>query len=351
MASSGAQVVNNDIQNGSVLLLDHDFIQSSTNHATVEWSCINKSLRSLTSKCLTYHNDQWFTFRVQQTGIYYLNIASQVCRDAKGIQAIVLEGYPCEGKPYRIMQCIAQIRDQDVFIALDSLQPGKDYFVNIDGFLGDFCSFKIQLSTEAKGFTLNNQHLDTLRLASTLDGKIVTLQWTADIALQEALEGFEIYRKEERLHKSVLIATVPIALNSIGTYTTEYSLQDTLKSSGRYVYEVAGVFSRSKIKQTLDRQQVEYRPSIAIDPFIYASLDYKSGTKIQLLLVDEMRDIILKQTSFVFDSKRDAVQKVYIGNYLDQGISSFLVVSTNLKTFEKRVVRFALSEQGKIERK
>jgi len=64
-----------------------------------------------------------------------------------------------------------------------------------------------------------------------------------------------------------------------------------------------------------------------------------------------MRDIILKQTSFVFDSKRDAVQKVYIGNYLDLGISSFLVVSTNLKTFEKRVIRFALSEQGKIQRK
>jgi hypothetical protein len=111
---------------------------------------------------------------------------------------------------------------------------------------------------------------------------------------------------------------------------------------------VVGVSSENKTKQVLDRQFIEYRPSSGINPFIDVALVYKSGTKVQLLLIDEIQDVILKQTSFVYEAKRDANQKINVGEYLDRGITEFLVVSTNLKTFEKRVYKFMLSADGKM---
>ncbi len=343
-----AQVANNDIQHGSVLTLNNDYIESSTSHATVEWNCINKSLRAATHKCLIYHNDQWFTFRVTKSGKYYLNIASQKCRDEKGIQAIIVAGNPCQTKNYTIQHCIAQIRGEDAFITLDSIQADEDYFVNIDGFLGDFCNFKIQLSTEPQGFPHHYQNLDTLGLSANVMGKTVHLQWTTSEALQQTLREFEIYRSQQSIRKSTLVGRIQIALNTIGTYTTSYSTTDTLATRGRYTYEVVGVSSENKTKQVLDRQFIEYRPSSGINPFIDVALVYKSGTKVQLLLIDEIQDVILKQTSFVYEAKRDANQKINVGEYLDRGITKFLVVSTNLKTFEKRVYKFMLSADSRM---
>jgi hypothetical protein len=105
-----AQVTNNNIQNGSQLVLDAAYTPSSTDHATVEWDCINRSLKAITHKCLIYHNDQWFTFNATQSGKYYLNIALKRCRDSKGIQAIVLQGNPCITKQYEILKYIKNRR-------------------------------------------------------------------------------------------------------------------------------------------------------------------------------------------------------------------------------------------------
>jgi hypothetical protein len=42
------------------------------------------------------------------------------------------------------------------------------------------------------------------------------------------------------------------------------------------------------------------------------------------MLVDEMHDVVLKQSTFEFDAKRDKQQNIYIGDYLDKGISHFI---------------------------
>ena len=130
-------------------------------------------------------------------------------------------------------------------------------------------------------------------------------------------------------------------LNTAGKYITNYSTTDLLSTEGIYIYEIIAIYKDSQLKDVLDRETISFRPSASLDPFIHVSLDYKTGTKIQLMLVDELRDVVLKQNTFVFDAKRDKQQKIYIGDYLNKGISHFLVVSTNLKTFEKRVYKFS----------
>ena len=90
-----AQVSNNSIDKRLGLVLDANPIASTTAESSVEWNCINKSL---TSKCLVYHNDQWFDFVVDKAGRYFLNVSAQQCRERQGVQAIVIEGNPCENK-------------------------------------------------------------------------------------------------------------------------------------------------------------------------------------------------------------------------------------------------------------
>ena len=342
--ASMAQVANNAIQDGSRLVLDAPYTESSTDHATVEWDCINKSLKALTHKCLIYHNDQWFTFNVTQSGKYYLNITSKRCRDLKGIQAIILQGNPCATQQYKVLKCIAKIERDDAFIELDSLAAGSDYFVNIDGFLGDFCEFGIQFSSSPKGFLYTSNNLDTLSLKAEVTGKVVDLRWTASESLLQKLERFEVYRKRKS-EAAIPVAAFGPALNTAGKYITNYSVTDLLTTAGIYTYEVIAIYKDSELKEVLDRETVSFKPSATLDPFLHISLDYKTGTKIQLMLIDEMHDVVLKQNTFVFDAKRDQQQKIYIGDYLDKGINHFLVVSTNLKTFEKRVYKFSAANR------
>src|ERR1041385_4269537 len=83
-----AQVANNNIEERLRLDLNKP-LRSSTAGANVQWKCINKSL---TNKCLVYHNDQWFSFTVDKPGDYFINISAQSCRDSKGVQMILIEG-------------------------------------------------------------------------------------------------------------------------------------------------------------------------------------------------------------------------------------------------------------------
>src|SRR5688572_29456322 len=112
------QVSNNSISSRTELILDAPGTHSTTANSSVEWECVNKSL---TNKCLIYHNDQWFHFTPQANGKFFLNISSQQCRDLQGIQVVVIEGNPCEVKTYRILKCIPKVFQDDVFIELDSL--------------------------------------------------------------------------------------------------------------------------------------------------------------------------------------------------------------------------------------
>jgi hypothetical protein len=344
---SFAQVENNNIVNRSSLVLDADYSSSSTNQATVEWSCVNKAL---TKKCIDYHNDQWFSFSVPQPGKYFLNISAQACRDGRGVQAIVIEGNPCEISTYKILQCIPKISQHDVFIELDSLKPDLQYLVNIDGFLGDYCNFNIQLSSRHSGLSLAFKNLDTLNLSVARSREIVTLNWNTPQAMANEIVSFEIYRSSKGSNRSSYINRVPIALNSVGQAQTQYSLNDTLSAQGTYSYAVLGLFKDGQ-NQLLDQKVVSFYSERPAPRTLYVQLNYKKGTKLQILLLDKKRDKVLKQSSLDFKKEHDTHQRIYVDDYLDRGIQTFIVRVVNLKTQEKVDYEFVLSTEGKMVRK
>ena len=340
-----AQVVNDNIVGRSRLMLDSAAIHSSTDEATVEWTCINKAL---TSKCLIYHNDQWFTFVVPTGGLYYLNISSQRCRDAKGVQAIVIEGNPCEVATYKILHCIPQISQQDVFIELEGVKPHVRYLVNIDGFLGDFCNFSIRLSSHPEGLSRLATNLDTLNLVSVINDGEVTLRWTLPQTYSDNIKSFEIHRRSKGQSRDEMIGIVPAEFNALGVAQSNYTFIDTLSQENTYSYEIVGILN-SGIKEILDRHTVTFhRKNQIFSQTLDVMLDFKEGTDIRMLLIDKNRDKILRQSAFQFRKSHDHRQMIYVGNYIEMGIRIFTVRIVSGKTYNVKDHEFVVMEDGSI---
>ncbi|HZY80535.1 MAG TPA: hypothetical protein VFE50_13500 [Cyclobacteriaceae bacterium] len=253
-----AQVSNNNIENRLTLDINKP-LQSSTKGADVQWKCINKAL---TNKCLVYHNDQWFSFSVDKPGDYYINIASQQCRDSKGIQMIVIEGNPCETTTYRVLDCIPQIRTEDVFVHVPNLKAKTQYLVNVDGFLGDFCSFNIELSDKPKGLPRVSVNLDTLKIDSRLENKVVSMDWTVDDKMATQISHFRIFRQLDKDRANAL-ADINLGRNAYGAVSNSYHFSDTLDSPGDYKYDIYGIRESDQVPLLLSQRKfvVEREPA------------------------------------------------------------------------------------------
>lgn len=247
-----AQVANDNIEDRLHLDLNKP-VQSSTGGASVQWKCINKAL---TNKCLVYHNDQWFTFKVDNPGDYFINISSQKCKGAKGVQMIIIEGNPCEISSYKILECINQIRSEDVFVELRSLKSNIQYLVNVDGFLGDFCEFNIELSDKAKGLPRKDKdvNLDSLKIESRLEKKIVTMKWSVDEKMARNLREFRIFRN------AGFISDLGLSRNAYGSSNNSFEFTDTLKSAGVYKYNIYGIRESDDMPLLLSAREFTINP-------------------------------------------------------------------------------------------
>ncbi|HMJ69679.1 MAG TPA: hypothetical protein VK508_12320 [Cyclobacteriaceae bacterium] len=251
--TASGQVANNNIENRLKLGLNKP-LQSSTDGADVQWKCVNKAL---TNKCLVHHNDQWFTFSVDKDGDYYINIASQTCRDSKGIQMIVIEGNPCQTSTYRIMECISQIRLEDVFVVLPKLKASVPYLINVDGFLGDHCGFEIELADKPKGLPRDPVILDTLEIDSRLENKVVSMKWTVHGEIAKDLSVFRIFRQKGR-GTLELAEEIGVGRNAIGTASNNYRFADTLRTAGAYKYEIYGIRESDNMPMLLSQSRFNF---------------------------------------------------------------------------------------------
>jgi hypothetical protein len=225
-----AQVPNDDIALRRQLTAE-TAIASSTTGCTVQWSCVDEQL---TGKCIKYHNDQWFEFTPKAAGRYFVNISGQQCRDTRGVQLVVLTGTPCQPTTYRVLSCSSLGSQDDVFVTLDSLRAGQPYLLNVDGYLRDYCQFNLTVSRTPRG--LPDAALPPAGAASQ-PNPVVTLRWTLPDSLG-AVRQFRVWRREAAAFHTTAQATVPVVRSTFGTTTTGYSWTDTLRTPGRYLYQI-----------------------------------------------------------------------------------------------------------------
>jgi hypothetical protein len=340
--SSFGQVSNNSIYNKSELALNAS-IASSTANNTVEWNCINKSL---TQKCLVYHNDQWFHFTPERSGKLYLNISAQACRDLRGVQMIVIEGNPCEIQTYRILKCIPKIFLDDVFVELDSLNAGMLYLVNVDGYLGDFCKFNIELSNSPRGLPVTASNNKLMRLKGTTEDEAVVLSWYASQPQLDSIDFFEIYRKKERDIKSKLLADVNVYSNALGNRSENYGYTDSLHSDGKYHYRIIGISKSTKSRTQLGEVTVDFWPERDFTASVPLSFSKKGALIISILNPDDNNRVLSVRE---YEYLQPETLPVPLSEYASLGVKRFWIKIRNEKTKESRLFGYYIDEMSRLQ--
>ncbi|HEY8935167.1 MAG TPA: hypothetical protein VIM65_08100 [Cyclobacteriaceae bacterium] len=345
VANSCAQVVNNDINQLQKLNLDSTAKHSTTKQSTVQWSCVSKAL---TEKCLVYHNDQWFTFQLTKSGTYYLNFSNQLCRDDNhGLQVLLIEGSPCLTSTYKIKKCLAKIHQNDLFIKLDSLKQGIDYLLNVDGFLGDYCEFDIQLATEPDGFPLE-MHSMNIQSVITQKEHVVNLKWTVDESLSDVMNEFEVWRKEKSDKKYKRIAGVPLNRNTYGSIMKNYEYTDTLKKSGEYTYQIMGIDYDGKYNYNLAQKTIHFRGEINKSAEAVIHLNYSIGTPLQIIVFDPVLGVVLKDSTFTLESKMHQKLTLSFSEYISVSQRRIDIVEQNMRTKKRIVHHYSVSSNGEV---
>jgi hypothetical protein len=346
-----SQVANDDIGDRSNLILGAEPVISNTDHNTVEWACLDKKL---TEKCLVYHNDQWFTFHVEKSGDYFINIASQKCRDGLGVQLIIIEGNPCVVSTYRVMECIRRIDQGEVSVALKGLKANASYLINVDGFQGDFCEFKIQLSSTP--FKPKNRiSVDSLEATAKRMNRVAELFWELKDDSANNINGFNIYRQREGTQQKELIREMSLGTNAMGATATKYTISDTLPGYGTYKFDVYGVLTDGRVPILLAEHRVTWNgkyyssspppppKTIAIVP-----LTGRTGAHIELVLLDDTNPSRLWTRKLIFDPNQHTTFQLDLEPWLKQGKTRFLMLAVDEEKREPVEYYFTTDRSGNI---
>lgn len=337
---AASQVTNNSIHSRSELIPDSVYVSSTANN-TVEWNCINKSL---TQKCLVYHNDQWFHFTPQRSGKQYINISSQACRDSRGVQMIVIEGNPCEIQTYRILKCIPKIYQDDVFVELDSLKENTLYLINIDGYLGDFCRFELALSNKPKGLPQQNRQLKELNLKAEETEHGVQLRWQASDKQLEETDHFEIYRHKSDEAKSKLIAEAGTRSNALGKHDRNYMYTDTVYEAGNYNYTILAVSKTGKERTVLDKSTINFEP--LVECIASVELDFDKKGSLQISIMDPENNRVLH--IFPYEYLQHQFLPVDLSVFVIKGIKRFWIKVRHEKSGEIKMFAFQVDSRNKL---
>jgi len=319
-----AQVSNNNISSLIKLELHAPPFASHTQHNTVEWNCINKKL---TEKCLVYHNDQWFSFSPKDDKTVYLNVGKQVCKNKYGVQVLVLRGNPCEKLSYELIHCESFTNQSDTFIALKNLNVNETYLINIDGFLGDLCSFEIAISDKPEGLPIASQtkYVNTQLKIENQQG-IVEIRWSLPELLQDSVASFEIVRMKTGDKKPTEVKRVSALGNAAGTYQSQYVVNDSLPEFGRYQYKIYAVSPQENQFWLLAEEQFNYNDIRDFIPLIISNV-FKDNENVTLTIYDETSGKLLKHNNCV-----RCIEKKFIINaasWLQQNSYRFKVIIAN----------------------
>lgn len=352
--SGYAQVPNNQISQRYHLGVDDVPVSSTTTHSSVEWQCISKSL---TNRCLVYHNDQWFSFTVAKSGLYYINLSAQTCSKKLGTQLILIEGNPCEVKTYRIRKCISRLPREDSFIRADSLQAGVTYLINIDGFLGDECDFAIQVSTKPAGFPLVAPIAakDTLHVKKELKKEIAKLTWFIEDEKAPGIRGFKVLRSSVNDVKAKLVNEQPIRRNTYGAYELRYMLTDTLPGPGVYSFKIFGeqIDSDELVLLATEYARYDVKVPVAMQPIqreLILTLNYEEGTPFKIMVIDPNTSAELYKHQQRFEAGRDRDFKIDLGTYIDKGKKEFMIIISDFSTRGSKEFFYTLDAKGKLVR-
>lgn len=319
---ASAQVVNDSIAYRLELPLNQ-LLHSSTAHCTVEWACVDEQL---SGKCIQYHNDQWFYFTAADIPTHYLSIRRQDCRDIRGVQLVLLTGEACRPETYQLLACVSLASQEDIYLKIDSLEAGKTYLLNIDGYLHDFCSFSIAYTDKPVGISVNQALSSKLEIQQ--QERIVEFSWQSPHLIRERSQQYELYRREAREKKFSQTQTIPHLKNAYGLSQEHYTTSDSLTEAGIYFYKLIARLENGEA-YVLAEERVELKESKKGD-VLEIALPFGRKTPYTVLLFDAGKQQLLDRKTGVATKKQQSLQ-FPVTHWQKQGVRLFRLVLINEK--------------------
>ena len=334
--SAYAQAPNNDIENAIALPVDRSYT-SRTHNCTVQWNCVDESL---TGKCIEYHNDQWFSFTPEQDiAKLYLNVYDQRCRDIKGVQVVVFTGSPCQTGTYQILNCTSLATQDDIFIPLTGLKANTKYWINIDGYLEDFCQFTLRLSATARGLAAEPEN--TVTLNSQQKGKKAQLDWQVDEEMLKRYQEIRLRQRKPGEARFTEIERYPLRFAHRQSQR-RFTFSDTLNQQADY--QLIGVDTAGLQYQIgyIQLKPVDIAP--ADDPdLIELPLDYKHNTELEIQVWNHLSGKLIKRRTLRFN-KRNPTTYLNTLPYQQEGIRVIRVEVLNIKAKTKEQYIYQILE-------
>jgi len=344
-----AQVSNDKVANRIRLEADALPLHTTTASSTVEWGCLNQAL---TDKCLVYHNDQWYSFQVKEPQAYFLNISRLTCRNTKGIQLILIEGNPCETKNYRVIQCIRQIQNEDVFVPLGMVVANMTYLIEIDGFDGDHCDFDIQISRRPSGLPMQFEELlksEARVSVATQTDSLVNILWKVPAGQLTQIDEFRVYRLKER-DVFRLARAVPTQRNAYGNPVDSYSIKDTLTTPGNYLYRVLG-YPVSGQPVLLTEARVTYAKKKKLPPVtqtIRFFPPFNQKTEYAVRVYEMQQLSVLHAFNGSYDPASPKPIEIDVKQFISKGYGAYMVVLINKATQETLELYYRIDARGSV---
>lgn len=323
-------VTNDNAENAKHLTVDGDVYRSNTTNCTLEEKCIN---RLLTSKCLIYHNDQWFTFTTSDDSLHYIIIKNQNCRDINGVQLLVLDGVLCQPSTYELLKCVSTSTQDDIFVTLKNLKKNHTYIINLDGYLNDFCDFEIGVSTKLPDFKIEDIYMSTVNYH--LDNGAVKFKWKLSNELQNIGVGhFEIMRRFQSDKKYVKIMDLDIERTVDRNYLVDYSFIDTLLKDGVYHYKVVAI-SLNEQKFLVDEITFKGSPMVVNHNVITPDLEWNDNTKIKVEIFNWLTKKLLRSYTTNYLKENFSVD---LNPFFTSNVMRLLVIITDSKGRKKELI-------------
>lgn len=344
-----AQVNNDNVANRIQLIPDAPPLHTTTASSTVEWGCLNIAL---TGKCLVYHNDQWYSFKVSEPQAYFLNISRLVCRNSNGIQIILIEGNPCESKNYRVLQCIRQIKNDEVYVPLGMVTANMTYLIEIDGFDGDLCDFDIQISRRPFGMPLKFEELSKTGAGTsvgTQKDSVVDVSWKMQPGWLEQIDQFRVYRMvgEDlfRLERALVASK-----NAYGKPSDFYQLQDTVSTPGDYHYRVIG-YPQSGLPILVTEVRITYEKKKKPPPVIqYIEIDphFTQKAEYAVRIYENQQLSVIHAVNGIYDPGDPLPIIIDMKEFIALGHRNYMVVLINKTTRESTEFYYRVDSRGSV---
>lgn len=276
----------NDLYTDVQQLILNSAAHSSTSHNTVQKSCVDEKL---TGRCIQYHNDQWFAFTPDSTTPFFINVHGQSCQNSKGVQLVVFTGELCETSSYEVISCISKATAEDFYFKVEHPNPRLTYYFIVDGYLGDFCDFRIEVSGSAKGMPAVPGEEDgegTVRL----DQHVVTLSWFLGQSTHDDFDRFFVRRTGGG---NIKTWNMPVEFNTMGKTLADYKLPDTLIREGHYEYKVYLVNDLQERHLFLTKEVSWKRAEDGLKSLVYFPFQVPRKTNLQVTVRDPFTGRVL----------------------------------------------------------